>query len=123
MRGAILLKKAGAALRNQGLKLKRLHAMHEMDMVYSGLGELTGAGVGAVVDIKAGENGGQAKWGPVPINALVGLVPVGTAILVKPLGRLRGPLAALGFGLIGVGGYRFILDKHAESVANNPPAQ
>jgi hypothetical protein len=117
-----LLKRAAASISSKTATIKRLHALHEADIVYSGLGELAGAGLGAVTDIKMGENGGQAKLGPVPTNAVIGLLPIAAGVFIKGLGRARAPVASLGFGLLGVAGYRFILDKHAESVANNPPA-
>lgn len=117
-----LLKRAAASLSSKTATIKRLHAAHEADIAYSGLGELAGAGVGAVTDIKMGKDGGQAKLGPIPTNAIMAVPPIAAAFFLKSLGRARAPLASLGFGLLGVAGYRLILDKHAEHVANNPPA-
>lgn len=118
-----LLKRAAASLEQKANTIKRLHAMHEADLVYSGIAELAGAGTGALVDIKLGKDGAQAKiFGPVPTNAFIGLFPAAAGILLKGLGRARAPVAALGFSLIGVATYRMILDKHAEHVANAPAA-
>jgi hypothetical protein len=117
-----LLKRAAASIEQKANTIKRLHALHEADIVYSGIGELVGVGAGALVDIKMGKDGGQAKLGPIPTNMIAGLAPAALAIFVKSLGRARAPVAALGFGMMGAGLYRFILDKHAEHVANNPPA-
>jgi hypothetical protein len=116
-----LLKRAAVSLEQKAATIKRLHASHEADMVYSGLATVAGAGAAALVDIKLGKDGAQAKLGPVPTNALIGLLPVAAGMFLK-IGRARAPLAGLGFSLIGMGAYRLILDKHAEHVANNPPA-
>lgn len=112
-----LMKRAADTLERQKTTIKRLHATQEADLVYGGLGELVGAGGGAIVDIKMGKNGDQAKLGPVPTNLLIGLAPVAAAIFIKGLGKARAPIAGLGFGVMGVGLYRFILDKHAAAAS------
>lgn len=116
-----LLKRAADGLKSKTAAIKRLHATHEADLAYAGGAQLLGAGGAALLDIKLGENGQQAKIGPVPTN-LVGVLPAIAGVAIKGLGRFRGPLIGAGMSMASCGLYRFILDKHAEHVANNPPA-
>jgi hypothetical protein len=120
-----------AANRMEGLKTaamrKRAENKKEEEVLFSGVGSLAGAGGGAFIDTK-GQNGGPHKLfvktdgtGGFPTNIAIGVPLAVAAIAIKKF-PAKAPVAALGLSLVGVGLYRYIVDKHAANAAANPPA-
>ncbi len=102
--------------RQTGDQKKRMIEKREEEILFSGVGSLAGAGGGAFIDTK-GKNGGPHKLfakadgtGGVPTN----LIP---AIAIKSF-PMKAPAAATGLALLGVGLYRYIVDKHAANAAS-----
>ena len=94
----------------------------EEEVLLAGVGSLAGAGGGAFIDTK-GTNGGPHKLfqksdgtGGFPTNIAVGAPLAVAAIAIKKF-PMKAPVAALGLSLMGVGLYRYIVDKHAANAA------
>lgn len=124
-----LLRAAGERLKSQATALQRKRAENkkEEEVLFSGVGSLAGAGGGAFIDTK-GQNGGPHKLfvktdgtGGFPTNIALGAPLAVAAIAIKKF-PMKAPVAALGLSLVGVGLYRYIVDKHAANAAANPPA-
>jgi hypothetical protein len=105
-----------------GLAKKRQEHKKEEEILFSGVGTLAGAGGGAFIDTK-GQNGGPHKLfakadgtGGVPTNLVVGAALAVPAIAIKNF-PMKAPAAATGLALVGVGLYRYIVDKHAQNAA------
>lgn len=104
------------------LAKKRQEHKKEEEILFSGVGTLAGAGGGAFIDTK-GQNGGPHKLfakadgtGGVPTNLVVGAALAVPAIAIKNF-PMKAPAAATGLALVGVGLYRYIVDKHAQNAA------
>lgn len=124
---------ASSLVRQMTQKLKATHAAavkkrqehkKEEEILFSGVGTLAGAGGGAFIDTK-GQNGGPHKLfakadgtGGVPTNLVVGAALAVPAIAIKNF-PMKAPAAATGLALVGVGLYRYIVDKHAQNAASN----
>lgn len=107
----------------EGLAKKREAHKKEEEILFSGVGTLAGAGGGAFIDTK-GQNGGPHKLfakadgtGGVPTNLIVGAALAVPAIAIKNF-PMKAPAAATGLALVGVGLYRYIVDKHAQNTAS-----
>lgn len=105
-----------------GLAKKRQEHKKEEEILFSGVGTLAGAGGGAFIDTK-GQNGGPHKLfakadgsGGVPTNLVVGAALAVPAIAIKSF-PFKAPAAATGLALVGVGLYRYIVDKHAQNAS------
>ncbi len=105
------------------LQRKRAENKKEEEILFSGVGSLAGAGLGAVVDTK-GQNGGPHKLfakadgtGGFPTNIAVGALLAVPAIAIKKF-PMKAPVASLGLSLAGVGLYRYIVDQHAAKAAS-----
>lgn len=104
------------------LQRKRLEHKKEEEILFSGVGTLGGSGLGAFIDTK-GQNGGPHKLmvksdgtGGFPTNIAVGALAAAPALLIKKF-PMKAPVAAAGLALVGVGLYRYIVDKHAATAA------
>ncbi len=109
--------------RQTGDQKKRMIEKREEEILFSGVGSLAGAGGGAFIDTK-GKNGGPHKLfakadgtGGVPTNLVAGAAIAIPAIAIKSF-PMKAPAAATGLALLGVGLYRYIVDKHAANAAS-----
>jgi hypothetical protein len=118
------MKRAAERLKANATALQRKRAENkkEEEILFSGVGSLAGAGLGAFVDTK-GQNGGPHKLfakadgtGGFPTNIVVGALLAVPAIAIKKF-PLKAPVASTGLSLAGVGLYRYIVDKHAANAA------
>lgn len=104
------------------LQRKRAENKKEEEILLAGVGSLAGAGAGAFIDTK-GVNGGPHKLfvkadgtGGFPTNIAAGVLLAAPAIAIKKF-PMKAPVASLGLSLVGVGLYRYIVDKHAANAA------
>ena len=113
-----LLAKATQALKAKVDAGKRLRSEHkkEEEILFAGVGTLGGSAAGALIDTKMGKNGQAHKLfakadgtGGFPTNIVIGAVLAVPAIAIKKM-PLKGPIAATGLALAGVGLYRYIVD-------------
>lgn len=118
------MKRAAERLKANATALQRKRAENkkEEEILFSGVGSLAGAGLGAFVDTK-GQNGGVHKLfakadgtGGFPTNIVLGALLAVPAIAIKKF-PLKAPVASTGLSLAGVGLYRYIVDKHAANSA------
>ena len=91
------------------------------------MGTLGGSAAGALIDTKMGKNGQAHKLfakadgtGGFPTNIVIGAVLAVPAIAIKKM-PLKGPIAATGLALAGVGLYRYIVDYAAATAAAPAP--
>lgn len=116
-----LLARATQALKAKVDAGKRIRAerKEEEGIILTGVGSLGGAVVGAMVDTKLSKTGQPHKLfaksdgtGGFPTNIAVGVLLAAPAILIKKF-PVKGPVAAGGLSLVGVGLYRYIVDHAA----------
>lgn len=118
-----LLARATAALKSRqaGLQKARENNKKEEEILLAGVGTLAGAGGGAMIDTKLGKNGQPHKLfakadgtGGFPTNIALGLAIAVPAVAIKKF-PLKGPAAATGLALAGVGLYRYLVDHAAQN--------
>lgn len=118
-----LIRRATAALKGQAAKGAKMRAEHkkEEEILLAGVGTLAGSAGGAMIDTKVGKNGQPHKLfakadgtGGIPTNIVLGLALAVPAVAIKKF-PLKGPAAATGLSLVGVGLYRYLVDHAAQN--------